>query len=109
MRDGAPGLLVCSCGEILEFVTDLEGNLNPAPHDKRWFGTQGELEDLHELKLPKPTIPSREVVLAELERRVEDMAVAEAEAEERRAEQRAAYARLTAQFERTEGDGEQDS
>lgn len=107
MRDGAVGVLVCSCGQVLEFPDDLEGPIRPKENDMRWFGTQGEREDLRELGLPDPQLPSRKAVLAELERRVEEMAVAEAEAEERRAEQRAAYARLTAQYERDESDGEQ--
>lgn len=106
MRDGTVGVLVCSCGNVLEFPADLEGPIRPKEWDKRWYGTDGEREDIRELKLPEPTIPSREVVLAELERRVEEMAVAEAEAEERRVEQRAAYARLTAQFETEKDDGE---
>lgn len=107
MRDGAPGLLVCSCGQVLEFVTDLEGGLNPAPDDKRWFGTKGEREDLRELGLPEPRLLSRKAILEELERRVTEQRAAEAEAEERRAQQRAAYARLSLQFEKDQGD-EQD-
>lgn len=108
MRDGAPGLLVCTCGQVLEFVTDLEGELNPAPDDKRWFGTYGEREDMAELGIPEPRIPSRKVILEDLERRVEEQRTAEAKDEERRAQTRAAYARLSARFERDEDDAESD-
>jgi hypothetical protein len=98
MRDGTVGVLVCSCGEVLEFPTDLEGPIRPKENDKRWFGTDGEREDVFELKLPEPTIPSRRTVLQELERRIEEQRRVEAEAEERRAERHAAYARLSAPY-----------
>ena len=85
MRDGAVGLLVCSCGQVLEFPRDLEGPLRPAESDKRWFGTDGEREDLAELGLPERPLPSRQSAIEELERRARENEVRErAEAEEER-------------------------
>lgn len=46
LRDDSPGLLVCGvCKEVVEFPSDLEGSINPAPDDSRWFGTTSEQED----------------------------------------------------------------
>lgn len=59
MRDGSVGLLVCSCGNILEFPADLEGPLRPAPDDKRWYGTTDERTDLAELNQPIPALPKK--------------------------------------------------
>lgn len=109
MRDGAPGLLVCSCGQVLEFVTDLEGELNPAPSDKRWFGTHGELEDMHELGIPTPSLPSRQQAVDELEKRVAELQAAEAEERERRIRQEAELTRLLAPYNKDKGDGEPNS
>ena len=60
MRDGTVGLLVCSCGQVLEIPTDLEGPIRPKENDKRWHGTQGEREDMAELGLPEPKLPTKQ-------------------------------------------------
>lgn len=82
MRDGTVGVLVCSCGFILEVPADPWGPGNrPTESDKRIHGTDGERGDLAELqghprRRPKPT---DEEVLVELERRVEEQKCIEEE------------------------------
>ena len=86
MRDGAVGLLVCSCGQVLEFPSDLEGPVRPKDGDLRWFGTEGERQDVHELGLPERPLPTRQSAIEELERRArENEARERTESEEERA------------------------
>lgn len=73
MRDGTAGLLVCSCGQLLEIPSDLEGPLNPSPSDRRWFGNEDERADLWELGLPTPQLPlNQQQAFDELKKRVEE-------------------------------------
>lgn len=74
MRDGTAGLLVCTCGQLLELPEDLEGPLNPSPEDRRWFGNEDERADLHELGLPTPELPlSQRQALEQLRKRMEEL------------------------------------
>lgn len=71
MRDGTVGLLVCGmCRKLVEFPTVLDGPLRPSPADKRWFGTDGEREDLVELGLHAPPLPERHAAIDEMHQRL---------------------------------------
>lgn len=104
MRDGAVGLLVCSCGHVLEMPTDLEGPIRPKERDLRWHGTDDELEDIHELGLRTPDLPSRKEAIDALERRAAELQAAEAEERERRLKREAEFARLLARYDRISDD-----